>query len=293
MTASDQWPALPYAVWRGTRDTLHLYTQIVGKIRLSLAPFERNWNNVPFYLTARGLTTGPMPSGDGVVQIDFDFTRHAIDLVRSDGRARSIALVPARCVADVYAEVIEALRALGVDAKIWPVAVEIGKPIRLDADRAHASYDPDEVQGFFRALVRIATVFGEHRAMYRGKHTPLHFWWGSFDLSYVRYSGRDADPPPNADSITRLAMDAEEISAGFWPGDERFPEAAFYCYAYPKPDGIETTAIRPAAAGWNAGLGEWVLRYDDVRAAASPQAVLREFLASCYDTAARRMGWDR
>jgi len=293
MNSGDGWPELPYAAWRDTRDTLHLYTQIVGKIRLALAPFERSWNNVPFFLTAHGLTTGPMPVGDGVAQIDFDFLRHAIDFARSDGRAHSIALLPPRSVADIYAEVKHAMRALEIEAKIWPVAVEIGKPIRLDADRAHASYDPHAVQRFFRVLAGIATVFGEHRAVYRGKHTPLHFWWGSFDLSYVRYSGRDADPPPNADSIMRLAMDAEEISAGFWPGDERFPEAAFYCYAYPKPDGIETTVIRPPAAGWNAALGEWVLRYDDVRAASSPHAALREFLTSCYDTAARRMGWDR
>jgi hypothetical protein len=270
-----------------------MYAQMVGKVRLALMPLERGWNNVPFYLTARGLTTGAMPSDGGVTQIDFDFHRHAIEIVRSDGRMRSIALVPPRCVADVYAEFVDALRALDIAVTLWPMAVEVANPVRLDTDREHASYAAADVERFFDALARIGAVFTEHRAAYRARHTPVQLFWGSFDLAYVRFSGRDAAPPPNADPILRVAMDAEEIAAGFWPGDERFPEAAFYCYAYPKPAGIESAVIRPSAAGWNAQLGEWVLRYDDVRTAASPRAALLEFLGSTYDAAAALAGWDR
>lgn len=293
MSDSERWPVLDYAVWRATRDTLHLYAQIAGKIRLALMPLERGWNNVPFYLSARGLTTAAMPSDGGATQIDFDFIRHTIDIVRSDGRARSIALVPARCVADVYAEIVDALRELDLAVRIWPVSVEVPNPIRLDTDREHDAYDPDAVQRFFDILTRVGAVFTEHRAPYRGKHTPVQFFWGSFDLAYVRFSGRDAAPPPNADPIMRVAMDAEEIAAGFWPGDERLPEASFYCYAYPKPAAIETAAVRPPAAGWNTTLGEWVLPYDVVARAASPRAALLAFLSSTYDTAAALAGWDR
>ena len=292
MADQSEWPALPLSAWRETRDTLHMYTQIVGKVRLALAPLEREWANVPLYLTARGFTTSAMPYGEQFVQIDFDFVRHAIDVASSDGRSRSIALLPARCVADIYAEIMSALAALGMRVKIWPMTVEVANPTRCDEDRVHASYDPEYVQRFSQALVRIGSAFIEHRAPYRRRHTPVQFFWGSFDLAYARYSGRDADPPPNADGMMRTAMDAQEIAAGFWPGDDRFPEPAFYSYAYPKPAGIEQATIRPAAAGWHAGLGEFVLRYDDVRTAPSPRAALLDFLTSTYETASALAGWD-
>jgi hypothetical protein len=293
MVDRDEWPALPLSAWRETRDTLHMYTQIVGKIRLALAPLEREWANVPLYLTPRGFTTSAMPYGEQLLQIDFDFVRHAIDITSSDGRARSIALLPARCVADIYAEIMAALAALDVHVKIWPMAVEVANPTRCDEDRVHASYDPEYVQRFCQALARIGSVFIEYRAPYRRRHTLVQFFWGSFDLAYGRFSGGDADPPPNADPMMRIAMDAQEIAAGFWPGDDRFPEPAFYCYAYPKPNGIEQAAIRPSAATWHAGLGEFVLRYDDVRNAPSPRAALLEFLTSTYDAASKLAGWDR
>jgi hypothetical protein len=292
MVDRDEWPALPLAAWRETRDTLHMYTQIVGKIRLALAPLEREWANVPLYLTPRGFTTSAMPDGERMLQIDFDFVRHAIDVTASDGHSGSIALLPARCVADVYAEIMDVLAALGVRVKIWPMAVEVPNPTRCDEDRLHASYDPQYVQRFHRALVRIGSAFMEYRAPYRGRHTAVVFFWGSFDLAYARYSGRDADPPPNADAMTRIAMDAQEVAAGFWPGDDRFPEPAFYCYAFPKPAGIEQATIGPASAGWHAGLGEFVLRYDDVRAAASPRAALLEFLTTTYDAATKLAALD-
>jgi hypothetical protein len=291
MEDSGEWPALPLSAWRETRDTLHMYTQIVGKVRLALAPLERAWANVPLYVTPRGLTTSAMPYGDRLTQIDFDFVRHAIDITSSDGRSRSVSLLPALCVADVYAEIMGALAALDVRVKIWPMAVEVANPMRCDEDRVHASYDPEFVQRFSQVLARIDSVFMEYRAPYRGRHTALDFFWGSFDLAYARFSGRDADPPPNADKMMRIAMDAQEIAAGFWPGDDRLPEPAFYCYAYPKPDGIEQAQILPAGAGWHAGLGEFVLRYDDVRSAPSPRAALLDFLTSTYDAAAKLAGW--
>jgi hypothetical protein len=293
MVDRGEWPALPLSAWRETRDTLHMYTQIVGKIRLALAPLERGWANVPLYLTPRGLTTSAMPYGERLVQIDFDFAGHAIDITVSDGGARSIALLPARCVADIYAAIMDALAALGVPVKIWPVTVEVPNPTRCDQDRVHASYDPEYVQRFRQALACIGSAFIEYRAPFRGRHTLLQFFWGTFDLAYVRFSGRDVDPPPNADRIMRIGGDAEEIAAGFWPGDDRFPEPAFYSYAYPKPEGIEQAAIRPAPAAWHADLGEFVLRYDDVRKAPSPRAALLDFLASTYDAASKAAGWDR
>jgi hypothetical protein len=293
MADSGDWPALPLAAWRETRDTLHMYTQIVGKIKLGLMPLERGWANVPLFLTPRGFTTGAMPYGERMVQIDFDFVAHTIELTTSDGGARSIALLPARCVADIYAAIMAALGALGVTVTIWPMTVEVPNPTRCDEDREHGSYDPEYVERFRRAMASIGTAFIEHRAPFRGRHSPLQFFWGTFDLAYVRFSGRDADPPPNADRMMRIAMDAQEIAAGFWPGDDRFPEPAFYAYAYPKPLGLEAATIQPAAAGWNASLGEFVLRYDDVRSAPSPRAALLDFLAATYDAAATRANWDR
>ena len=204
--SAGDWPALPLAAWRETRDTLHMYTQIVGKIKLGLMPLERGWANVALFLTPRGFTTGAMPYGERMVQIDFDFVAHTIELTTSDGGARSIALLPARCVADIYVAIMAALGALGVTLTIWPMTVEVPNPTRCDEDRVHESYDPEYVERFRRAMACIGTAFIEHRAPFRGRHTPLQFFWGTFDLAYVRFSGRDADPPPNADRMMRIAM---------------------------------------------------------------------------------------
>lgn len=293
MCSEPAWPPLPLASWRDTCDTLHLYAQVIGKIRLALTPVEREWANVPLAPAARGLTTGAIPYGDKLLEIDLDFHAHAVNLRLSDGTSRSIALVPALCVADFYERVMSALRALSVDVRIWPKAVEVPKPIDCSTDRTHDAYDPEAVQRFWTVMAGVISTFSAHRAAFRGRHTPLQFFWGTFDLAYVRYSGRPASPPPNADTIMRVAMDAEEIAAGFWPGDDRFPEPAFFCYAYPKPAELERARIGPASAFWSETMGEFVLRYEDVRAAPSPRAAILEFLSTTYDTAATLARWDR
>jgi hypothetical protein len=269
-----------------------MYTQIMGKIRLALTPREPQWANVPLVITARGFTTGAMQCGDRTFSIDLDCVMHALDIIVSDGGHTSIALVPALCVADFYAALTGALRTLGLPVKIWPMPVEVPNPIRCTDDREHSEYDPAAVNRFFHALTTIASIFAEHRAPFRHKHTPLQFFWGSFDLAYVRYSGKQLEPLANADFITRLAMDSEEISAGFWPGDDRFPEPAFYCYAFPKPAGMEQASIAPQAAQWHDKLGEFILRYEDVRTSRDPRATLLQFLSSAYSVSAKLARWE-
>lgn len=293
MSSELTWPALPLASWRDTCETLHLYAQVIGKIRLALTPVEREWANVPLVPAARGLTTGAMPYGDKLLEIDLDFFAHETHVRLSDGAARSIALLPALCVADFYERLMSALRAIGVDVRIWPRAVEVPNPIDCSTDRAHDAYDPDAVQRFWTVMAGVVSAFSAHRAPFRGRHTPLQFFWGTFDLAYVRYSGRPASPPPNADTIMRVAMDAEEIAAGFWPGDERFPKPAFFCYAYPLPAELERARIGPPSALWSDTMGEFVLRYEDVRTAPSPRKAILEFLSTTYDAAATLARWDR
>lgn len=293
MSTELTWPPLPLASWRDTCETLHMYAQVIGKIRLALTPVEPEWANVPLIPAARGLTTGAIPYGDKLLEIDLDFFAHAAHVRISDGTSRAIALLPALCVADFYERVMAALRALGVDVRIWPRAVEVPNAIDCSTDRTHDSYDPDAVQRFWTVMAGVVSAFSAHRAPFRGRHTPLQFFWGTFDLAYVRYSGRPASPPPNADAIMRVAMDAEEIAAGFWPGDDRFPEPAFFCYAYPKPPELERARIGPASAFWSETMGEFVLRYEDVRTAPSPRAAILEFLSTSYDAAATLARWNR
>jgi hypothetical protein len=287
----DTWPSLPLNRWKDTADTLHLYTQIVGKIRLALAPIEREWANVPLYVTARGLTTTAIPYGERAFAIDFDLIAHVVDIVVSDGQRRSIPLLPAPSVADFYHRMMEALAELRIAIRIWPVPSEIPEPIRFTEDTQHASYDADYANRFWRVLLQVDMILKEHRAPFRGRHTPVQFFWGSFDLAYARFSGRPATPPSD-DIIMRVAMDAQEICAGFWPGDARFPEPAFWCYAFPKPAFLEASAIAPSAAYWNAGLGEFVLRYEDVRASDAPREMLRQFFASTFDACAALAKWN-
>lgn len=277
----EPWPSLPLDRWVGTRDTVHMYSQVVGKIRLALTPLEPQWANVPLYVTARGLTTSAMPYDDRILQIDFDFIAHKVDVAVSDGGVRSIPLVPAKSVADFYHEVMGALRALGIVVSIWPVSVEVPNPMRFSEDTAHASYDSEYVNRFWRVLLQADTVLKAHRAPFRGRHTQVQFFWGTFDLAYARFSGNPA-APPNDEVIMRVAMDAEEVCAGFWAGDERFPEPAFWCYAYPKPEGLEGARVAPGPAFWSAKMGEFLLRYEDVRTSKSPRETLREFFTSTY-----------
>ena len=284
------WPALPLDAWRDTCETLHLYTQIVGKIRLALAPAEPQWAHVPLYVTARGLTTGPMASGAQVLQIDFDFVDHVLRVATSDGPPRTLALRP-RSVADFYGDLMSLLEGIGIVVRIWPMPVEIPEPVRFTEDTRHASYDRDAVVRFLQALLRADEALRAHRAPFRGRHTPVQFFWGTFDLAYARFSGRPAVPPSN-DLIMRVAMDAEEICAGFWPGDDRFPEAVFWCYAYPKPDDFERAQIASPSAFWSATMREYLLPYEAVRASDDPFALLQAFFQSTYTSAAALAGWD-
>jgi hypothetical protein len=291
------WPALPLDAWRETKETLHLWTQIVGKVRLALAPMVNHWWQVPLYVDARGLTTSAMPYRDGAVEARFDFVDHMLHVETSAGGARQVALAP-RSVADFYHETMAALAALGVDVRIRPRPVELADVIPFDRDEIHGAYDADAARRFWRVLVQADRVLHEFRGDFLGKCSPVHFWWGSFDLSCTRFSGRLAPPHPGGvpncpDYVTREAYSHECISAGWWPGGGVVDEPAFYAYAYPEPAGCATAPIRPAAGGYQPQLGEWILPYDAVRTAADADSTLLAFLDSTYDTAATLGGWDR
>lgn len=285
------WPALPLDSWKATCGTLHLWSQIPGKIRLALAPPEPEWNHVTLYVTARGITTSPIPYDTRSFEIAFDFIMHKLVVAVSDGQTKLIDLEP-RSVATFYAEVMKTLRDFGINVRISDMPQEVPDPIPFAKDEVHASYDRVAVEKFFQILTSIDGVFKAHRAAFRGRHTPTQLWWGTFDYGYERFSGRQLVPPPGVGLLRRVGMDAEQINAGFWPGDSRFPEPAFFSYAYPKPDGLEAVPIKPAAAFWSKDMGEFLLRYEDVRRAPSPHEAIREFLASTYDAAATVANWD-
>jgi hypothetical protein len=286
----DDWPALPYDDWRETRDTLHMYTQVVGKLRLALSPFEPQWANVPLYVTARGLTTSPVPLGLRTFDAEFDLVDHQLVLRTSDRGIERLPLRP-RAVADFYGDVMEALARLGFDVTISPGPSEVPDPIPFAEDRTHHSYDAEQVNRFFRVLAPADVALKEHRSRFRGKAPPVQFFWGSFDLVATRFSGRPLAPPPDADTITRYGGDAEQICGGFWPGHPQFASPAFFAYGYPTPPGIEQAAISPEGAGWNADLGEFIFPYDVMRAAPDPTRALLDFLDSTYDACASRLGW--
>ena len=290
MSDEAAWPALPLAAWRATCDTIHMYSQIVGKIRLALAPAEPEWAHAALYVSPLGLTTGSIPFESRSFQIDFDFVGHSVDIVASDGRSHSIPLVP-RSVAAFYRELMSALGALDIDVKIWTMPVEVANPIRFTDDETHASYDPKAAKEFARVLTLVDVALAEHRAPYRKRHSRVQFFFGTFDLAYARFSGRPATPP-NDGIIMKNAMDAEEICVGFWPGDDRFPEPGFWCYAYPKPPGAEKLAVEPPAAFWSDTMGEFMLRYEDVRKADSPPDALRAFFTSTFDGLSKLANWD-
>ena len=290
------WPALDYDSWKESCATLHLWTQIVGKIRLAHAPLINHWWQVPLYVTARGLTTSAMPRDTRTFQIDFDFIDHRLKIAVSDGRRASLPL--ATCpVADFYAEIMDRLRALDLETHLWTTPVEIPHPIPFEEDRVHAAYDRAAVTRFWRALTQIDQVFQVFRARFLGKVSPVHFFWGSFDLAVTRFSGRPAPPPPSnpniPDFINREAYSHEVSSCGFWPGNGGFGRPALYSYAYPQPAGFAEARVTPPAASYNKDLGEFILPYDAVRAAARPGECLLEFLESTYAAAADLAKWDR
>ncbi len=288
----DCWPPLPLEAWKDTCATLHMWTQIVGKVRLALTPKVNHWWNVPLYVSSRGLTTSLIPYGEHVFEIEFDFLDHKLCLRLSNGITRELSLAP-RSVADFYRKFMDMLRAAGIQVEIWKMPVEIPDPIAFDQDHIHASYDREFAQRFWRVLVSADEVLKEFRSRFIGKASPVHFFWGSFDLAVTRFSGRRAPEREGADSITREAYSHEVISAGFWPGGGEVKDAAFYCYAAPEPSGFAQRPVRPQAAFYHPNLKEFLLMYDAVRGAASPSNTLLEFLESTYEAGADLGKWDR
>ncbi len=285
------WPALPLEAWKDTYATLHMWTQIVGKIRLALTPLQNHWWNVPLYVTARGLTTSPIPNGDRPFELWFDFLDHQLVLQVSDGSRNTIPLV-SRSVAEFYAEVMRLVHSAGIDVQIWKMPVEVPDPIPFDQDDRHASYDPEAAAKFWRILLSVHCVFDEFRSRFIGKSSPVHFFWGSFDLAVTRFSGRLAPERPGADRITKEAYSHEVSSVGFWPGSG-IGNPAFYSYASPAPPGFRERPVRPPAARYDDQLSEFVLMYDDVRSASSPGAALLDFCQTTYEAAAALGNWDR
>lgn len=293
MKQTERWSALPFAEWKDTYATLHMWTQIVGKVRLALGPKLNHYWGVVFYVTARGLTTSPIPYGKETFEIQFDFIAHSLEITTNLGERRSFRLAP-RTVAEFYAEFMEALHSLGIDVKVWDMPVEVPNPIRFDLDKNHASYDPEYAHRFWQVLASIAPVFQEFRAGFIGKSSPVHFFWGSFDLCVTRFSGRRAPERPGADKITKEAYSHEVISVGFWPGDgEVVKDAAFYAYAAPEPTGFKDSLVRPAGAFYSKEKSEFFLMYDHVRLADSPEKALMEFCQSTYEAGANSGKWDR
>ncbi len=287
----SEWPALPLGAWRDSYATLHMYTQIIGKLRLALCPPENQFWHVPFYLTARGLTTSPMPYGDRTLTIDFDFIDHALVARDSDGRTRTLPLGP-RAVAEFYRQVRALLAELDVAVRIWPRPVEVPEPIPFAEDTRHSSYDRDAVRAFFEVLRRADMALKCYRGLFSGKSSPVHFFWGSFDLAVTRFSGRPAPPRPDADRVTRQAYCEEVMSVGFWPGGGDV-DASFYAYAAPEPAGFAKERMAPSAAYYHEGLKEFLLPYEAVRTAARPADEILAFAESCYAAVARLGQWDR
>jgi len=290
MSRSDRWPPLPLSEWQDTYRTLHMWTQIVGKIRLTLSPSVNHWWHVALYVNSHGLTTGPVPYALGFFEIQFDFQKHEVNIITSEGHTASRPL-RAESVASFYGGIQESLASLGVAVEINQKPQEVADPVPFDRDYAHCSYDAQYVHRFWRILVSSVQVFDRFRGKFVGKCSPVHFFWGSFDLACTRFSGRLA--PPRKGVISGPAYSHEVCSAGFWPGGGAIDGPAYYSYSVPKPAGIEREQIRPAAASWNSQLSEFILMYDDMRQAESPEQSLYEFLESTYDAAARLAQWDR
>lgn len=291
------WPELPLAAWRESYATLHLWTQIVGKIRLVRSPWLNHSWHVALYVTARGLTTSPIPNGGGTFQIDFDFIDHVLRISTSDGATRQFALA-GQSVASFYARVMAALGELGIHVTIDEIPNELPEPIRFSQDNQHASYDPDAVRRFLQILVNADRVFKQFRTGFLGKASPVHFFWGSFDLAVTRFSGRRAPRHPGgvphlSDAVACEAYSHEVSSAGFWPGSGAIDYPAFYSYAYPESAGFRTAPVRPVAAFFSEAVGEFILPYDAVRTAAQPDQALFDFLQSTYEAAANATKWDR
>ena len=293
---SERWPALPYDAWKDTYETLHMWTQIVGKIRMERCAPINHWWHVTLYVASRGLTTGPIPHGSLTFQVDFDFISHELIVSTSDGQRSAFALEPMP-VAEFYRKTMSALKGLGVSAAILTMPQEVAEPIPFEKDVKHASYDPEYAQRCWRILVQVDRVCREFRSRFIGKVSPVHFFWGSFDLAVTRFSGRRAPEHPGGGLlpawITREAYSHEVSSCGWWPGGGDVASPVFYSYAYPEPPGYKDAPVQPASAVYSRELGEFILSYDDVRLAADPDETLLAFLQSTYEAAANLGHWDR
>ncbi len=287
------WPAASYEDWRATCDTLHAHTQVLGKLAVKLAPPEPQLQHAALRLTARGWETAPLPApdGSGALVVALDLHRHQAVIEHSAGLSDQVALTPNRPVGDVTREVLAAVGRLGGPVRIDPTPQEVPWSVPLDEDTEHAHYDPDEVARYFGAATQAALVLAAFRAPYRGRSTPVHAWWGSFDLAVSLFSGAPADPPSD-DFIMRNAMDSQEVAVGWWPGDPRHGRAAFYAYAHPPADGFGGATLSPAAARWDPALGEYLLDWDDVRSDADPRATALEFARSVFRHACAACHWD-
>jgi len=287
----EHWPPLPYDEWKDTYATLHMWTQIAGKVALALAPPINHGWAIAFHLTPQGLTTRPLAYGDRFFAMEFDFVDHQLVVRTSDGQRRQVRLEP-RPVADFYREVMSTLRDLSLPVKIWPVPVEVPDPIPFEEDTLHHSYDAELVNRFWRILRQVEEVFTRERCRFVGKCSPVHFFWGAFDLAVTRFSGRPA-PPREGPAFMREAYSHEVISHGFWPGGGSVTEASFYAYAVPEPAGLKEAPVAPPAAFYHREMGEFLLPYEAVRQSASPAAAIAAFVESTYDQAATLAGWDR
>ena len=286
------WPALPTDSWKDTCATLHMWSQIVGKVRLGLTPLTNHWWNVALYVNSRGLTTSRIPYGERSFELRFDFIDHQLVMETSEGLLKRLPLMP-RSVADFYQEFMSMLRSAGIEVEIWRMPVEIPDPIPFDQDRMHASYDAKAVEKFWRILLSVDTVFHRFRSNFVGKSSPVHFFWGSFDLAVSRFSGRRAPERPGADAVTREAYSHEVSSVGFWPGGGDIKNAAFYSYTVPEPQGFKEASVQPDGAFYAKKLAEYLLMYEDVRKSESPSTSLLDFCQSTYEAGATLGNWDR
>jgi len=294
--AAGAWPPLPLEGWRETYATLHMWTQVVGKVCIAATTLANHWWNIAFRVTSRGFSTPLLRAGDRIFAMEFDFVAHRLLIRCEDGSSETLPLEP-RTVADFYAATMQALARLGIAVRIWTMPVEVPEPIRFELDTKHRSYDPTAANAFFRALVSMTPVLERFRCRFVGKCSPVHFFWGSFDLAVTRFSGRRAPARPGADAITREAYSHEVISHGFWPGGDfagrgRVEEPVFYCYALPEPDGFKRARAEPTAAAYDEKFGEFFLPYEAVRTAADPESTLLAFMESTYQAAAKLAKWD-
>src|SRR5665213_521157 len=290
--ATEEWPALPLDAWHETYDTLHMWTQVVGKVKLELCPYINEWWEVPLQLTARGLTTATIPFDRGAFEINFDFVDHNLYVRTSDGAVKVLPLMP-RSVADFYAEFMAALHTLGIDVNLNTKPQQFKDPIPFEEDGGHAAYDPVYVSHWWRIMTRVGGVMEQYRSGFVGKSSPVQFYWGDFDLCVTRFSGKPAEPPKGANRRGRFTEAQENVTSGFWPGSEKLSKPAFYSYTYPVPPGFKTAPVRPAAARFDATLGEFALDYDDVRRSATPEKMILDFLQSTYEVGAKLAHWDR